>query len=102
MRWDEIYKSPPTSPLPSVPPLSVPRVGTPTCPEHCSGRHEVEDTLRCPRCDVDTHRLIAHEWFHADGQFFYTLARIGSDPAPTPTSKPTCDHCGCGLTRRAV
>ena len=82
--------------LPSVPRLAVPLVRTPTCPDHCSGKHHVEALLACTVCEAPAFRLVAHEWAHADGMYFYSTEPMNGMPA----GATVCPRCEAPLTRR--
>jgi hypothetical protein len=93
--WAEIYGERPPSTWPATSRLSVPVVRHPVCAEHCSGRHEVEAVLACPACKAPAFRLVAHEWAHQEGHYFYTREPINGAPAEATT----CPGCGRPLAR---
>ena len=100
--WHEIHGRPvPAAPLPTRV-VGLPYIRTPTCPEHCSGRHEVEADLACPSCRDVAYRLVAHEYAGNEGHYFYTCAPIGGEPESQPRTRPLCPDCGTGLRRQAV
>lgn len=78
--------------------LAVPFIEHPTCPAHCSGRHQDETVVECPACRVIAYVFRAHGWFHSPGMYFYTVeARNGS---PAWTGQPPDCPCGRAMVRR--
>lgn len=83
----------PTSMQWASPRLEVPRVPNPKCPDHCSGRHEVDRMLVCPKCKAQCYRVINHEWFHQDGHWFHSVEPTGSG-VDLKGRQPFCGSCG--------
>lgn len=88
-RWETIYRNPLDAPLPTIPPRSVPLVRDPQCPANCSGKHETEALLGCRRCRSELYRVVAHEWAHQEGHYFYTREPIHEAP-PGLLNCPAC------------
>ena len=91
--WEQIYATRPVY-APVTPRLDVPRVPKPRCPEHCSGKHDMEGTVYCPHCKVPAYQVRAHEWNHQEGHYFYELVPMNGSP-PSNGKTPVCN---CGRT----
>lgn len=96
-KWDRIFSKPPVLSLPDAPVLvrPLPRGGV-TCAEHCSGRHEIEAVMACRRCGGQKYALVAHEYAHREGHFFYTHEPMNGAP-PHEGRTPRC--CGQDMVR---
>lgn len=72
----------------------------PTCAADCSGRHEVEARFTCPRCYHVAADLIAHEWKHLAGHFFYEVRSPNGTVLPKADQPNECPGCRVALVRR--
>ena len=97
--WNEIQRRrPPESPVSGFR-HETPRILSPVCPEHCSGRHHREATLLCPQCHGVHYEVWAHEWIWSEAHYFYE--RKPMHGAPMDPSVPLiCRDCGTELVRR--
>ena len=109
-KWDDIFGPQgrgqeyqaivrPSDPYADAPRSSVPRVIAPKCEDHCSGRHEIDSVLSCPKCRVAGYKVILHEYKHSDGHYFVTLAPINGSPEWTQKGTPICRDCQVEFSR---
>ena len=75
--WGEIFAKKQVLSLPGRAPrtLPLPPEG-PTCPEHCSGRHEHDGWLTCRKCGAKSYRIVLHEFAHQPGHYFTSLEPV--------------------------
>lgn len=94
-KWDEVFSRRLPGDLPSAPVQRVPIVRNPVCERDCSGRHEIEARIGCATCGVAFYRLLAHEWSHQEGHYFYSQEAIHE----APPGLTACPRCGSALQR---
>lgn len=63
----------------------------------CSGRHEIDGTLRCRRCGGTAYTIIMHERRGHEGHYFYSLRPVNGAAEIVPRDPPTC--CGEPMRR---
>lgn len=99
--WQDVYGGPLPSALPPVPRVDTPYVQTPTCAEHCSGRHEVDGLIMCPHCRVPMYQVWMHEWRGRPGIYWSTAMPVNGAPACVNGRVPNepCRDCGQALQR---
>ncbi len=96
-KWAQIHSQRiPFSPKPNR--LVTPLILNPTCPEHCSGRHEIDGVVQCPHCQVPAYKVVLHAWPHTSGQYWNSLAPMNGAPPVTGSTTPTC-NCGREMVR---
>lgn len=78
--------------------LDVPAVPTPTCPEHCSGRHQHDGWVVCRVCGGVKYAVVLHEWRHQAGHSFVGLAPMNGAPPHRGPADLVC--CGRPMARR--
>lgn len=90
-RWAEIYANLPVFSPPQAPQLvrMIPP-GRATCAEHCRGKHEIEAVFTCRRCGGRKYALIAHEYAHREGHYFYTFEPMNGAPPHTGGTPECC------------
>lgn len=98
--WQTLLATPP-------PPLSFPEhrnvtplVLDPQCPQHCSGRHEVEANLVCGACRGVPYRLVAHGRREDPAHLFYSYEPANGAAPLASSERPVCPRCR-GELRRA-
>ena len=67
--------------------------GPPACPSHCRGSHHEDGLITCAHCGGVAYRIIAHEWVHMEGHYWYTHESVNGAPLPLPR-EPRCTRCG--------
>lgn len=76
-----------------TPAQALPPPGPPACPSHCSGGHHYDGQIECLHCHGVAWRIVAHEWIHMAGHYFYTHESVNGAPAVLP-KEPYCTTCG--------
>ena len=98
--WQQIFAQPPVERRPAAPTLTIPRVlGSPTCEQHCGGRHRVDAIVKCPRCRGVAARIVAHAWSHDEGHYFSTTEPMNGYRLGDPNQ---CRDCGVDFEREEV
>src|SRR2546428_818731 len=77
----------------------IARIATPTCDQHCSGRHEIDGKMVCPKCKGVGYLVTLHEYPHMEGHYFTTLEPINGSPQWGSLTTPICRDCGCEFER---
>ena len=97
-RWQHIFAAKLPLVLPDVPRRhrELPAEG-PSCPAHCSGRHEHDAWLTCRKCGGRAYRVILHEFSHEPGHYFTGLEPVNGAPPFIPARTPVC--CGEMMAR---
>ena len=93
----EIMAHPPVLALPARP-VSAPVVTAPTCPEHCSGRHQVDGVIACAHCGGEKYQVVLHEWPHSAGHSWTGLVPMNGAPPKRDAKDLVC----CGQPMRRV
>lgn len=69
---------------------ATPIVRTPTCPEHCSGRHTLDRVIACPSCRVAAYQVWSHEYLFTEGHNFHELRPVNGATPDGPRVRCTC------------
>ena len=99
--WQDVYGGRLPDHLPAVPRVDTPYVASPTCAEHCSGRHECDGLVVCEHCRVPAYQIWQHEW-RGRGGIYFSLSQPGNGMPPYITGQMTnvtCLSCGQPLRR---
>ena len=93
--WQDIYGKRLPQDLPAVPAVSFPYIAQPRCPDHCSGKHEVDRVIGCKSCKVPGYQVWLHEWPGRAGIYWSEAKAInGMSPCiDGQVSIETCPLC---------
>lgn len=100
--WQDIYGGPLPTGLPAAPTVTYPHVPDPKCPDHCSGRHEVDGQVVCDHCRTPAYLVWMHEWPGRSGIYWSGLQPVNGMPpyVKGTMTNVTCVACGKPLRRR--
>lgn len=70
---------------------ATPVVRTPTCPEHCSGRHTLDSVIACPHCRTAAFQVWSHEYLWSEGHNFHVMVAVNGATLDGPRV-----FCSCG------
>lgn len=69
---------------------STPVVRTPTCPDHCSGKHTLDSVIKCPHCQVPAFQVWSHEYVWSEGHNFHEMRPVNGATLDGPRVRCTC------------
>jgi len=99
--WQEVYGGDLPNSMPAVPKVEYPYIPNPSCPEHCSGRHEHDGDVVCEHCKVPGYQVWQHEWKGRAGIYFSVLQPVNGMPpyVKGQMTNVTCIACGNRMRR---